>query len=92
MIQIKSVNEQNIKAENRPLMKVICSLLLLAPCLSALMISCCKYFLITVKLRLPALFLRLFELSTIVNYHKILYLNGKVVHKTVHKLYMKSYV
>ena len=45
MIQIKSVNEQNIKAENRPLMKVICSLLLLAPCLSALMISCCKYFL-----------------------------------------------
>ena len=31
-------------------MKVICSLLLLAPCLSALMISCCKYFLITVKL------------------------------------------
>ncbi len=32
-------------------MKVICSLLLLAPCLSALMISCCKYFLINVKLR-----------------------------------------
>ena len=32
-------------------MKVIYSLLLLAPCLSALMISCCKYFLITVKLR-----------------------------------------
>ncbi len=31
-------------------MKVICSLLLLAPCLSALIISCCKYFLINVKL------------------------------------------
>ena len=31
-------------------MKVICSLLLFAPCLSALMISCCKYFLINVKL------------------------------------------
>ena len=42
---------RNRKAENRPLMKVIYSLLLLAPCLSALMISCCKYFLITVKLR-----------------------------------------
>ena len=41
---------RNRKAENRPLMKVICSLLLLAPCLSALMISCCKYFLINVKL------------------------------------------
>ena len=41
---------RNRKAENRPLMKVIYSLLLLAPCLSALMISCCKYFLITVKL------------------------------------------
>ena len=46
-----SVLLRNRKAENRPLMKVICSLLLLAPCLSALMISCCKYFLITVKLR-----------------------------------------
>ena len=40
---------RNRRAENRPLMIVICSLLLLAPCLSALMISCCKYFLITVK-------------------------------------------
>ena len=44
-----SVLSHNRKAENRPLMKVICSLLLLAPCLSALMISCCKYFLINVK-------------------------------------------
>ena len=42
---------RNRKAESRPLMKVICSLLLLAPCLSALIISCCKYFLINVKLR-----------------------------------------
>ena len=41
----------NSKAENRPLMKVIYSLFLLAPCLSALIISCCKYFLINVKLR-----------------------------------------
>ena len=48
---------RNRKAENRPLMKVICSLLLLAPCLSALMISCCKYFLINVKLRVWRLFL-----------------------------------
>ena len=32
-------------------MKAICSLLLFAPCLSALMISCCEYFLINVKLR-----------------------------------------
>ncbi len=48
---------RNRKAENRPLMKVICSLLLLAPCLSALMISCCKYFLITVKLIFLWLFL-----------------------------------
>ena len=47
---------RNRKAENRPLMKVIYSLLLLAPCLSALMISCCKYFLITVKLRDTAIF------------------------------------
>ncbi len=39
-----SVLLRNRKAENRPLMKVICSLLLLALCLSALMISCCKYF------------------------------------------------
>lgn len=31
-------------------MKVICSLLLLAPCLSALIISCCEYFLINLKL------------------------------------------
>ena len=46
---------RNRKAENRPLMKVICSLLLLAPCLSALMISCCKYFLINVKLRFSAI-------------------------------------
>ena len=44
------------KAENRPLMKVMCSLLLLAPCLSALIISCCKYFLINVKLRRRGLF------------------------------------
>ncbi len=43
---------RNRKAENRPLMKVIYSLLLLAPCLSALMISCCEYFLINVKLML----------------------------------------
>ncbi len=43
---------RNRKAENQPLMKVICSLLLLAPCLSALMISCCKYFLINVKLKM----------------------------------------
>ena len=41
----------NSKAENRPLMKVIYSLFLLAPSLSALIISCCKYFLINVKLR-----------------------------------------
>ena len=51
---------RNRKAENRPLMKAICSLLLLAPCLSALMISCCKYFLINVKLRLPKLFICFF--------------------------------
>ncbi len=44
---------RNRKAESRPLMEVICSLLLFAPCLSALMISCCEYFLINVKLRLP---------------------------------------
>ena len=50
---------RNRKAENRPLMKVICSLLLLAPCLSALMISCCKYFLINVKLRLNGTFERI---------------------------------
>ena len=43
---------RNRKAESRPLMEVICSLLLFAPCLSALMISCCEYFLINVKLRL----------------------------------------
>ncbi len=48
---------RNRKAENRPLMKVICSLLLLAPCLSALMISCCKYFLINVKPRFSGLLL-----------------------------------
>ena len=48
---------RNRKAENRPLMKVIYSLLLLAPCLSALMISCCKYFLITVKLTFFGVFL-----------------------------------
>ena len=41
---------RNRKAESRPLMEVICSLLLFAPCLSALMISCCEYFLINVKL------------------------------------------
>ena len=41
-------------------MKVICSLLLLAPCLSALIISCCKYFLINVKLRLSGLFICFF--------------------------------
>ena len=41
---------RNRKVESRPLMEVICSLLLLAPCLSALLISCCKYFLINVKL------------------------------------------
>ena len=50
---------RNRKAENRPRMKVICSLLLFAPCLSALMISCCKYFLITVKLRFSGLLLYL---------------------------------
>ena len=33
-------------------MKVMCSLFLLAPCLSALIISCCKYFLINVKLNI----------------------------------------
>ena len=33
-------------------MKVINSLFLFAPCLSALVISCCEYFLISVKLRL----------------------------------------
>ena len=32
-------------------MKVINSLFLFAPCLSALVISCCEYFLISVKLR-----------------------------------------
>ncbi len=37
-------------------MKVICSLLLLAPCLSALIISCCKYFLINVKLIVLGIF------------------------------------
>ncbi len=42
---------RNRKAESRPLMEVICSLLLFAPCLSALMISCCEYFLINVKLK-----------------------------------------
>ena len=47
---------RNRKAESRPLMKVICSLLLFAPCLSALMISCCEYFLINVKLRDTAIF------------------------------------
>ena len=41
---------RNRKAENRPLMKVICSLLMFALCLSALMISYCEYFLINVKL------------------------------------------
>ncbi len=40
---------RNRKAESRPLMEVMCSLLLFAPCLSALLISCCKYFLINVK-------------------------------------------
>lgn len=50
---------RNRKAENRPRMKVICSLLLFAPCLSALMISCCKYFLITVKLTAAGFFLYL---------------------------------
>ncbi len=39
-------------------MKVIYSLLLLAPCLSALMISCCEYFLINVKLRLSEDFIK----------------------------------
>ena len=47
----------NRKAENRPLIKVICSLLLFAPCLSALMISCCEYFLITAKLSVLRAFL-----------------------------------
>ncbi len=41
---------RNRKAENRPLMKVMCSLLLLAPCLSALMIVSFYTSLITVKL------------------------------------------
>ena len=70
------------KAGNRPLMKVICSLLLFAPCLSALMISCCEYFLITVKLtdyRLSPIavedslfrYLRLFLLSKYVNAAKM---------------------
>ena len=40
---------RNRKAENRPLMEVICSLLLLASCLSALMISCCEYFIIIIN-------------------------------------------
>ncbi len=47
---------RNRKAENRPLMKEMCSLLLLAPCLSALIISCCEYFLINVKLRAAVTF------------------------------------
>ena len=46
---------RNRKAESRPLMEVICSLLLFAPCLSALMISCCEYFLINVKLKVSAI-------------------------------------
>lgn len=50
---------RNRKAENRPLMKVICSLLLFALCLSALMISCYEYFLITVKSMLQWLFISL---------------------------------
>ncbi len=57
---------RNRKAESRPLMEVICSLLLFAPCLSALMISCCEYFLINVKLRVLRLFmLQLAELLRI---------------------------
>ena len=48
---------RNRKAESRPLMEVICSLLLFAPCLSALMISCCEYFLINVKLTPLCVFL-----------------------------------
>ena len=51
-----SVLLRNRKAENRPLMKEICSLPLFAPCLSALMISYCEYFLINVKLRLAGIF------------------------------------
>ena len=49
---------RNRKAENRPLMKVICSLLLLAPCLSALVISCFLYFLITINPKVYGLFLK----------------------------------
>ena len=37
-------------------MEVMCSLLLFAPCLSALLISCCKYFLINVKSNLGVVF------------------------------------
>ncbi len=40
-------------------MKVIYSLLLLAPCLLALMISCCEYFLINVKLTLLGILFQL---------------------------------
>ena len=38
-------------------MKVISSLFLFAPCLSALVISCCEYFLISVKLNVSSVFL-----------------------------------
>ena len=41
------VTNADRKAESQPLLKVINSLL--APCLSALVISCCEYFLITVN-------------------------------------------
>ena len=50
---------RNRKAESRPLMEVICSLLLFAPCLSALMISCCEYFLINVKLNNAGSFIKI---------------------------------
>ncbi len=52
---------RNRKAENRPLMEVICSLLLLALCLSRLMISCCEYSLITIN---PSVFKAFLEAQT----------------------------
>ena len=72
---------RNRKAESRPLMEVICSLLLFAPCLSALMISCCEYFLINVKLNLYWTFV---VLSIKLNLRKIDFL--KIYGTKLHKL------
>ena len=50
-ISFSSTISRDRKAENHPLMKVICSLLLYARCLSALLISSFLYFLITVNIK-----------------------------------------